>query len=332
MSKLPANRTIVIVPALARKLHGGGKMLPSFFMPIFTGLAAERGFDVRVVNRPWQFAFGPRIPNVAAILAIYNEEFPSQIHAARLIERRVDASYRNALFFPRTDIGKSVGNKFAANALLGDIVPMPHIVTHTSRERVFSNAPDTNGAAVQILSGDAPLDQTRYNTHFVDTVQEYRGKRYYICLRAMCVGTEMIGVFVRARPESDGIPSVHDKDTPIEPDLLNALYDKLVSPHRAQLAKMCWAIGNALGLGFFAHDILPERDTGKYYLCETGVKFHDWTIRDRLWPIRNDIIFGQDFCEEGCRRAVQSFFSQLEARRTSSAPGFGTLDSHTEAA
>ncbi|MBS0231937.1 MAG: hypothetical protein JSR99_00440 [Proteobacteria bacterium] len=329
---MSAKKTIVIVPALARKLHGSGKMLPSFFMPILTGIAAERGFNVRVVNQPWQFAFGPTIPNVAAIIAIYNEEFPSQIRTTRLLERRVDLSYREALFFPRTALGRTVGNKFAANALLGGVVPMPRVITRASSERVFSNAADTNSAAVQILSGNAALDSTRYNTDFVDTVHEHRGKRYYVCLRTMCVGTDMVGVFVRARPESDGIPSVHDKDTPLEPDLLNALYDKLVSPHRARLAAMCCAIGEVLGLGFFAHDILPERDTGKYYLCETGVKFHDWTIRDRLWPIRNDIVFGQDFCEEGCQRAVQSFFNQLEARRASCAPAFDMPEAHTAAA
>jgi hypothetical protein len=307
---MPA-KTILFAPAANRKLDGKGKMFPSVFIPVFAGVGAQRGFEVKIVNYPWRFVFGPTIPNVAAIISIYNEELASDIKAARPIEQRADKSYREALFFPRLSVAHVLGNKHATNALLSDVVSMPKLVDAVAQDKVFSNAPNTNGAAVQVLSKGEALDPHRYNTLFVDTLHEYAGKRYFVCLRAMCVGTEMIGVIVRARPDIDGSASVHEKDTPVDAGLLNYLHKKLVEPHREELKKLCQEIGQVLGVGFYAHDILPERDTGKFFLCESNIKFNNRSTQRRLWSIRDELIFAPDFLEPGIRRASEVFFDYL---------------------
>lgn len=57
---------------------------------------------------------------------------------------------------------------------------------------------------------------------------------------------------------------------------------------------LCERMGHVLGPGFYAHDILPCSDDRQLYVCETGFKFDDMSLREWLWPISSDLPFLSD--------------------------------------
>ena len=110
----------------------------------------------------------------------------------------------------------------------------------------------------------------------------------------MAVGPICVAIYVRARAVSEGSPSVHNKNTPVNADLLNHLYSEIVLPGQSEILAICQRIGSRLGPGFYSHDIVPERDTGLLYVCETGFKFDDHLWRERMAPLRGALA-----CDDG---------------------------------
>jgi hypothetical protein len=48
-------------------------------------------------------------------------------------------------------------------------------------------------------------------------------------------------------------------------------------------------IAAALGPGFYAHDVLLDRDRGPPLLCETGFEFQDGAYERRLLPVAGQV-------------------------------------------
>ncbi len=147
---------------------------------------------------------------------------------------------------------------------------------------IFSNARFGTNAGAFIVNNLQKLDKERYNTQFIDTTVEFKDSAYFTCIRLVCIGTHLLKIYIRARDVSENNPSVHNKDTPKNRELLDYLYEKLVAPRVEVLHAFCYRIGHVLGPGFYAHDVLIANKTGQLFLCETGFKFYDNTYEERM--------------------------------------------------
>ncbi len=188
---------------------------------------------------------------------------------------------------------------------------------------VFSAAPTGTTQPTFVVPAGEKLDPERFNTQLVDTRYSYRGVPYHVSLRAMAVGSICTAIFVRARPAAEGTPNVHTTDTPRDVDLLNYLYGKLVLPNLGEILNLCRHVETKMGLGFYAHDILPCAKSSRLVLCETGFKFDEFTVREYFAGLPN-MVFGNDAGSAACSLAAQAFLA--EAIRIGFFKGEKTLD------
>jgi len=185
-----------------------------------------------------------------------------------------------------------IGDKRATNDIFSKAgIPVPPNAGPQATNKVFSNALIGSRGATAVIDIGRPLDMDRYNTWFIDTVHDYMGKSYYVAIRTLAVTGTMISAFVRLRPTGEAETSVHAVDTPKDADLISYFHQTLVEANRPRLIQLCERIGKVLGPGFYCHDILPSRETGELFVCETGFKFDDMAYRDHLWSISTDLPF-----------------------------------------
>jgi len=177
---------------------------------------------------------------------------------------------------------------------------------------VFSNAVTGSGLPAFVLASGDAFDPSRHNTEFVDTRVIVDGVAYYTTPRLLCVGGTLVHAYVRARPAAEGRPSVHAADTPRDPGLIEHLQRVLVEANRARLVDLARSLGDALGPGFYAHDLLVCNRTGAILVCETGYKFNDMAYTTHLAPIAarlasHRLMFGPDFA----RASARAFLAEL---------------------
>lgn len=153
------------------------------------------------------------------------------------------------------------------------------------RTNVFSNSRFGTGARAFIIDNSRELDEERYNTQFIDTTVRFKESVYFTCIRLMCIGTCLIRIYIRARDVSENNPSVHTKNTPKDPELLDYLHEEVVTPRLEAFRTLSDRLGHLLGPGFYAHDVLIENRTGRLFLCETGFKFYDDSYEERMLGI-----------------------------------------------
>lgn len=287
-------------------------------MPAFARALAARGFRARHFKDPWLFLLAGKIDGPVIVVPVYNEA--RSLKMPRFVEAVAAKRYGAAAVLHPTHIGALISDKVATNRALSEVgVPMPALVEGRADRRVFSNERDQSGAPVHVIEAGEVTDPHRYNTEFIDTIHEHGGRRYYVYLRAVCVGRVPCSIEVRARSVDDKNPSVHLSNTPRDPELLNWLYASLVQDRRHEIEDLCGRIETRLGLGFYAHDILPERETGKFYLAETGFKFDDLPYLAYLGSIAGSLTFADEFSNVAIERAADALLS--EARRTGALPG-----------
>jgi hypothetical protein len=224
------------------------------------------------------------------------------------------ADARNILIVHGPLIGRIAADKTLTHQTLSAVgIPMPRMLSDHSVApfKVLSNEKQATHAPVMVINPGEHLLPNRYNTEWIDTVHDFKGKRYYVVLRAMCVGHHCLSIFVRARPLEQRDPSVHNTDTPMDAALLNFLYEQIVVPRSAAIASLSAGVAGALGLGFYAHDILPERSTGRVLLCETNFKFDDDLYRQHIWPLRGQLINNDYLSDDFPRRSAECFAAEL---------------------
>jgi hypothetical protein len=288
------------------------------FMPAFARALASRGFRTRHFKDPWLFLLAGKIDGPIIVVPVYNEA--RSLRMPRFIEAVAGKRYGATAVLHPTHIAALVSDKAATNRALSEAgVPMPALVEGRAGTHVFSNARDQSGARVNVVEAGEATDPSRYNAELIDTVHELGSSKYYVCLRVACVGQIPCSITVRARPVEDNNPSVHLGNTPRNPELLNWLYESLVRDRRGEIEELCACVERRLGLGFFGHDIMPERGTGKLYLAETGFKFDDLGYRGHMHSIANSLTFADEFSNAAIERAADALIS--EARRTGALPG-----------
>ncbi|MBS0231941.1 MAG: hypothetical protein JSR99_00470 [Proteobacteria bacterium] len=287
------NPLVVVIGDTGGRLEGVGKMLPDVFLPVLERELTLKGISVLALARSAPLeSGGEHFPPGTIILPVYNDDIADDHYYRHVSRVEENASRRGWTFLHPVSLARKLGMKPETQRLLSQTVRMPE-TTFGSHDRVFSNIPLGSTAETYVTRG-SDCDPARYNTRFIDTSTEFRGKTYFVTLRIMAVGKYVASAFVRCRPTTDDSASVHDRDTPLEPDLLNRFHEIFVRAKMAEITDLSEKIGDRIGVGFYAHDVLPEKDTGQLYLCETGFKFHDWTMRDRLAPIAESLPFYRD--------------------------------------
>jgi hypothetical protein len=207
-------------------------------------------------------------------------------------------------------MGDILGDKLATYRAFSAVgIPMPKPIDGVTQQRVFSMERVGTNRPVIVVEGGQPIEPARLNTEFIDTSQEYLGKRYYICLRAMCVGPKPYAIIVRAAEVGEN-PSVRSIYTKLNPGLLNFLYEKVVVDRRVQIERICTDVAKLLGIGFYAHDLLPDSGSNKVFLCESGFKFEDTATREHFAPIAGELKFWDDI-ETGLEKAAALLAEQL---------------------
>jgi hypothetical protein len=132
----------------------------------------------------------------------------------------------------------------------------------------------------------------------------------------MCVGPYVTHAFVRARDVSEGNPSVHLKDTPHDAVLINALEKRLIEANTAQFSELAERVYEALGPGFYAHDILVETNSNRALMCETGFKFNDAPYMEWVQSVRSQVPSWNPVhtAEQAATAALKPFLSIVSKR------------------
>jgi hypothetical protein len=79
------------------------------------------------------------------------------------------------------------------------------------------------------------------------------------------------------------------------------------------MESLCEKIANVFGLGFFSHDILPERETGRLLVCETGFKFDDRLYRAHLMPLAGQLAADEVLSDRFPVHSAELFAGELKA-------------------
>jgi hypothetical protein len=164
---------------------------------------------------------------------------------------------------------------------------------------------------------DGPVgdDDARIRTEFVDTVVTFEDHRYYTTVRLICVDDIVLHAYPRARNVDEGSASVHASDTPLNPALIEHLHETLVATRAEDFSRVARLLFGVLGHGFYAHDLLIDRNDGSISVCESGFKFDDRAYHGRLKPISADIPSQAVLFPVGefARLSARAFLSRCDA-------------------
>lgn len=223
-------------------------------------------------------ARGPAGDPQSYVLLHYNELFVVQnqkVDWLRARESELVALGHKILH--SVEQGRIVGHKIRQNKVLTAAgVPMPRLIeTGGAFETAFSNEVSNAHVPVQLVGNAAELDPDRYNTEYVDCRHAFEGELWHVCIRAQAVGGQVLFSWVRAGKE----PSVHTRDTPQDAAMIRHFHEQLVAPNAKRINEIARGVKAALGVGLYAHDILPCAKTGQLFLCETNFKFFDGNHR-----------------------------------------------------
>lgn len=270
------SRARVIIVAMGPDgLKYRGKVNSRLFFPHFSCTLQKHGIGSIYVNNiaslEQELLLSERIPII--LIDLVNEDYDDlDIH-----DIPDTLSNQSSVVFNSRHVARIIGDKKQANIFLSSNgVSMPKMADRkTENRKIFSNARIGSKEPVIVYDNINKADGDRYNTEFIDTRIRYGEDIYYTTVRLMCIGSRLVQAFVRARHEHEDDPPVHTADTPRNRELLDHLYDVLVSPRMEEYTRLVEKIGAALGPGFYAHDILVSNDSNELFLCETGFKFFD---------------------------------------------------------
>lgn len=285
---------VVIAALTPRAIRGRGKVEPTLFFPGFCQRLAELGHTTTFVFTQAELALAMARPN-SILIHLYNEEniLPDEAEVK-------DAEAAARLVFNGLATGRIIGKKPDTNRWLsakGVLMPSMRLAPGAT---VFSNAVATTSAPAWTVSDPDHLDPSRYNTEFVDTTVTFDGNRYFTTVRLLAVGRHIVHGFVGIRPADLTRPSVHGVTTPRNAPLYNHVYQTLYLDREDQLRALAVQLNEALGPGFYHHDLLVEAGSDRIYLCETGYKFDAYAFSRHLAPIKDqtpylDPFFNGDF-------------------------------------
>lgn len=271
----------LIFTALTRfGLGGKGKVYIPEYFPGFTQRLAEAGVDCSFVFNEdgLEAALDDRD---TAILHIFNEEKAHPVNA-----RIRAAEARAGVVFCSQRAARIAAEKPRANRFLTSRgIAMPPLVNEAAPDTaVFSNAAIGSGRRTAVVPEGTRLDPGRYNARYIDTRLTFEGVTYHTMFRIQAVGRKVQHAYPRARDVKERSASVHSKDTPANGPLIEYLFQTLIDGRREEIARHTLAMGEILGPGFYAHDMVVCNTTGALYMVETGFKFNDTPYATYLQP------------------------------------------------
>lgn len=268
---------VVVAGLSPTLLRDSGKVTARHFFPAFCDFLRRNGCSTSFVTDEKSLKRELDTSTPTATILVYRE-------VAGLPRLEPEVLGLSNVVFNSPEVGAIIREKSRTNEVLtAGGVSMPSM-SFKANTPVISNANIDSGAQVTLGVGvNAPSGS--YTTEFIDTTVDFRGHSYFTTVRCLCVGRHIVHSYVRARPTTQNDPSVHAKDTPLDPDLIEYLQKSLVEQHACALEEMAVQIADVLGQGFYSHDILVERGSGRVLLCETGYKFDDMSYTRRIAPI-----------------------------------------------
>lgn len=276
-------RRVVLTGFTRFGFSGKGKVYQGDYFPGFTRALADHDIDCHFVWTEKDLCDLTEQGNTA-IIHLFNEELPWP-YTEEICRAEANAD----VVFCSRRAGSIVSNKINANRYLSaQGIGMPPEVIGEDAGTVFSNSVIGSGKRVIVTSDRTKLPEGRYNTAFIDTRVDFGGKTWYTMFRIQAVGGLVHHAYVRARDTAERAPSVHSKDTPANAGLIEHLYDILVAPRRAEIHAHAKKMGDILGPGFYAHDMVVCRETGKMYMVEAGFKFNDSPYAAYLESVHED--------------------------------------------
>ena len=284
--------------------YGVGKVDSEYFFPPFCKELESAGLKVSFFSKPDLYNNSPIKP--ASIIHIYGEDHEiEEIGKLGLLEEG------GPLIFNSLNTGLICADKGETNRILsenGILTPSMNL----SGEVIFSNSSAFGSSRPVELHNDAgQVDPSHYNTDFIDTAVTFNNQDYYTSIRILCVGPYIVHGWVRARNAEEGDPCVRSVGTPKDAGLLEYLQKIQVTDRIIELEDIAEKIYQCLGAGFYVHDLLVEKDSGKIYVCETGFKFNDSTYPDPLEDIKDqmpshDILFSDELPKKAARAFLKT--------------------------
>ena len=299
----------VIVAALTpRAIKSRGKVNPQRFFPGFCQRLAERGYATHFAFTGDELLTLSAQPN-PSIIHLYNEEniIPDDAEVAR-------AEARARCVFNNLPTGRIIGKKAPTNRRLTERGILMPSMTPPKGAPVFSNAAASTSKPAWVLSGDGALDDERYNTEFIDTTITVDGKDYLTTLRLMAVGRQIVLPYLGIREKDMRRPSVHGVSTPRDAALYNRVFDELYVKREPELRDLAGRLHEAIGAGFYHHDLLIESGTGRILVCEVGYKFDPYAFSEHMAPISDQVpslapLYDGTFA----RRSADATIAEIEA-------------------
>lgn len=314
-TSLPS-RSIAVVGTYAEGLNIPGKVTGPLFFPIFDYVL--RQFDARLCRyeNADEFVEADTSDFAGIVILIYKEAL-DDLDAVQSAEDRILTKCPEALIVHAARLGRTLGSKIATNQLLSQVgVPVPRMIREpVCSQMVFSNHAHSTQQKVYLVRPGEPLDPDRYNTTYVDTTHRFNGTDYYVYLRVYAVGETQVATYAGCRPTADGDPSVHLSDA-LDPLAINYFNSYFTIPFQAEIQNLCSRIGATLGLGFYVHDLLPCRETGRLFVTESGVKLNPGpAVRQKYWHLQSEIPpFAGFFSAEHVLRACYAFVYGAQRR------------------
>lgn len=266
-------------PHVVAKGKGSGAIIRRF-----TGILRKSNVSAEILPFKKLVERGQASDPKSYVLLHYNELFVVQHEKVDWLRaREAELVALGHKILHSVEAGRVVGHKIRQNKVLTRAgVPMPRLIeAGDSFETVFSNEVSNAHVPVQLLKEAGDLNPDRYNVEYVDCRHEYGGEEWNVCIRAQAVGETVLFSWVRAGKEA----SVHTRDTPVDAGMIRYFDQKLIQPNAKQIAAIARGVKKALGVGLYAHDILPCARTGRLFLCETNFKFYDGNHRFHMAPI-----------------------------------------------
>ncbi len=261
-----------------------GKVAKYLFFSVFCDALRRAGIRTHFCHSHLEveLRLRRRVPTV--LINLFGED-DCQIASPRMqaIEDRC------ALVFNRAASGIVLADKvLSEECLMANGVRMPGAAS--GKEEVFVRKRTGSCMPTRVIHGtDAQIDEDEVGRAYIDTRVDYGGRSFFTALRAMCVSESVVAVSVRARPVEDEDPTVKIKATPLDPALIEHLNATLVDAKRDQIADHALRAFEALGHGFYAHDLMVQRGTGRVFMCESGFKFTEHTCESYFAPIKDSI-------------------------------------------
>jgi hypothetical protein len=266
-----------------RGFRGGGKVDAKTFFPRFCAVLHDAGVSTFFASTAQELA--DCLTSDACLVHIYREIDSHHIEQHVNTAQQIANISHRGVTFNAAELGARIARKDVTNQYLtkaGIVVPRM-LESDEAGVEVFCNDLDSSGAEVS-----RTFDPNRYNTEFIDSHVSYEGVDYYTTVRMLCVGGVLIHCNVGARPASE-TASVHGRDAPLNPALLEFLQEKLVYKHLEDLRALARRLGDVLGPGFYGHDLVICADTGVVHVCEVGFKFDARAYRTHLAPVADRV-------------------------------------------